>query len=634
MSVSRKKRSRGKFRKSILIYYLTKFAGVIYRTFLAGFFGWLLTSYEALVSGFASSVIVKKLQTVSGYKIFHKARNAKRFVAGAYERSFFLNFLRSISSKLLHTRLASFGIFFFSYGFYLILIQVIREYALPEDHMAMSGIIVGGAYMLFGTLFLFSKKNVAYAVYHSKILGAVLFEFLGLRVMDVAEAANSENKKAWNPPFIFGMIFGLLSIFLDPIVILGAVLLLALFYTIIASPESGIILVCVGLPFLETMHLVALICLIDVSYIFKAICGRRVFRLCLMDATVLAFLLFVVFGGIFTIDGSSFWKMLVFVCFMSAYFVIKNIISSPNLVKRCLYALVISSALVSAYGIYQNYFGEISMKWQDISVFSDIRGRVVSTFDNPNVLGEFLVLIFPITLALLATAKKANERFFLFFSALLSCFCLVFTWSRGAWLACFITTALFLCVSSKYFFTAGILSVPIIGMVAFLRSDSAIIRRITSFGDSSTSYRVNIWKGVLRMTEDIGFFGIGIGEEAFGKVYPIYSLSGIEAAPHSHNLYLQIIVEMGIFALLSFAIFIFIFMLFSFSFSKNAMGRSNKLICMGIFCGAAALLIQGLTDYVWYNYRIFLLFWIVVGLGVAHVYTAKDTEEESDRIYF
>ena len=114
MSVSKKKRSRGKFRNSILIYYLTKFASLIYRTFLAGFFGWILTSYEALVSGFSSSVIVKKLQTVSGYKIFHKARNAKRFAAMAYEKSFFLNLLRSISANLLTARLASVGIFFFS----------------------------------------------------------------------------------------------------------------------------------------------------------------------------------------------------------------------------------------------------------------------------------------------------------------------------------------------------------------------------------------------------------------------------------------------------------------------------------------------------------------------------------------
>lgn len=136
------------------------------------------------------------------------------------------------------------------------------------------------------------------------------------------------------------------------------------------------------------------------------------------------------------------------------------------------------------------------------------------------------------------------------------------------------------------------------------------------------------------MLEDVGPYGIGIGEEAFKKMYPVYSLAGIEAAPHAHNLYLQIAVEMGMFALTVFLVFIFMYAQFSFSFCKSAMSRSNKLICLGIFSGILALLIQGMTDYVWYNYRIFLLFWMIVGLGVAHVCAAKTTEEEMDTIYF
>ena len=632
--MSKKKDSQNSFHNSVLIYYLTKFAGVIYRLFLAGFFGWILTAYEALAAGFSSSVIAKKLRAFSGHKIFHSARNAKRFIALAYERSFFLHILRSTTAKLLISRLASFGIFFFSYGFYLILIQLIKEFGIPGKSMSLSGLIIGGAYMLGGAVGLFSRKNVAYVVYHSKILSAVLFDFLGIRTVDVIEASKTDIKTSWNSPIILGMLFGCISIVVDPMTILFALAIFALFSVVITSPEAGVILMCLGVPFMGTVHLAILLCLTIVSYVFKLICGRRVFRLQLMDFAFMAFMLFVVFGGIFTIDGSSFLKMLVFVCFMSVYFIIKNIISSPYLVKRCLYALVASSMLISAYGIYQNYFSVLSTGWQDVAVFAEIRGRVVSLFDNPNVLGEFLILIFPITLGLMANAKKLNERFLLFVSAVMSCFCLVFTWSRGAWIGCVIATVLFLCVSSKYFFTAGILSLPVVSAFVFLKSDSAVIQRITNFKDSSTAYRLNIWKGVLRMLEDVGFFGLGIGEGAFGKIYPNYAMAGVEEAPHAHNLYLQIVSEMGIFALLFFLVFIFLFAQFSLSFCKNAMSRSNKLICMGIFCGVLAILIQGLTDYVWYNYRIFLLFWIVIGLGVAHVYTSKGTEEESVQIYF
>ena len=36
-------------------------------------------------------------------------------------------------------------------------------------------------------------------------------------------------------------------------------------------------------------------------------------------------------------------------------------------------------------------------------------------------------------------------------------------------------------------------------------------------------------------------------------------------------------------------------------------------------CGILATLVQGLTDYTWYNYRVYLMFWLAAGLSVAFV---------------
>jgi O-antigen ligase len=634
LSVHKKKTSKAIFETSVLIYYLTKFSGFVYRTFLASFFGWLMTSYESFSEGFTSSVFVRKIKSISNHGIFHLARRTKRYTALTYERSFFLNQLRSMSTRLLTAKLNTFGLFFFSYGFYLIIIQLIKKYSDYSGEPLLRELIVGSICVVSGFSMLFSKKSLASAIYESEFLRRFLFDFLGIPIIGLAEAAQSEIKGSFNMPFIFGMLFGFLSIFVEPLLIFFAIVLFALLFVLILSPESGVILTFFALPFMSTIQLSVWICLIFLSYILKLICGRRLFRFHMIDFAAFGFLLFLVSGGIVTVDGSSFVKMLVMVCFMGMYFVIKNIISSPAMVKRCLLALTCSSMVVSIYGIYQNYFGALSTKWQDTEVFFEIKGRVVSVFENPNVLGEFLVLILPITLALMATAKRPYERFFLFASALAGCWCLVFTWSRGAWIGCIIATVLFLCVSSRYFFTAGLLSLPWIGAFICLQNDSLILTRLTTFGDSSTSYRVGIWRGVLRMLKDVGFCGIGIGEGAFEKIYPMYALSGIETAPHAHNLYLQIAVEMGVLALVMFLAFVFLFAQFSFSFCKTAMSRSNKLLCLGIFCGVLALLVQGMTDYVWYNYRVFLLFWMVVGLGVAHVYAAKNTEEEMDNIYF
>ena len=633
MSAPNKKREHGIFQESVLIRYLMKFSGFVYRSFLSGIFGLFMTSYNALERSFLSSWFGQKFKALSKNKIFGFARKTKRYAALTYEKSFFLNQIRSISAQLLAARINAFGFFFFFYGFALLLIQGIR-YSFPELDLSMSEIDVGAVCMIGGFFMLFSKRSLASVIYDSDLLRWILFDCLGFRSIGVAEAAKKEAKSGLTVSLAFVMLFGFLSIFVEPLLIFFVIISFALLSMIFSSPESGVILAFFLLPFLQTKYLCVLVCLILLSYVLKLICGRRAFHFHLIDFAVLTFLLFLLFGGLVTLDGSSFLKMALWLVFMGMYFVIKNIISSPAAVKRCLVALVGSSTVVSVYGIYQNYFGELSAKWQDIGMFPEIRGRVVSLFDNPNVLGEFLILIFPITLALMATAKNSYERFFLFMSSLLNCLCLVFTWSRGAWIGCIVATLLFLCVSSRYFFAAGLLSLPVFGSLAFLKHESAILTRLTTFADSSTSYRVGIWRGVLHMLEDIGMYGVGIGEGAFAKIYPFYALAGIEAAPHAHSLYLQITVELGIFGLIAFLIFVFLYAQFSFSFCKSAMSRSNKLYCLGIFSGILAVLIQGLTDYVWYNYRIFLLFWMVAGLGMAHVYAAKNTEEEMDTIYF
>ena len=87
-------------------------------------------------------------------------------------------------------------------------------------------------------------------------------------------------------------------------------------------------LILFSLPFMSTVQLFIYICLIFISYILKLICGRRLWRFHLIDFSVFGFLAFLVFGGIVSVDGSSLPKMLLMMCFMGMYLVIKIIINS------------------------------------------------------------------------------------------------------------------------------------------------------------------------------------------------------------------------------------------------------------------------------------------------------------------
>ena len=148
---------------------------------------------------------------------------------------------------------------------------------------------------------------------------------------------------------------------------------------------------------------------------------------------------------------------------------------------------------------------------------------------------------------------------------------------------------------------------------------SAILSRLTSIGnlaDTSTAYRVSIWTASVNMLKDIFRSGIGTGSAAFSAVYPAYALGGAAYALHAHNLYLQIFVELGVVGIAVFVLMLFFFFRSVFSCYRTLDDRAQATTILAMGLGVFALLVQGLTDNVWYNYRIVLLFWLLMGLVI------------------
>jgi O-antigen ligase len=290
--------------------------------------------------------------------------------------------------------------------------------------------------------------------------------------------------------------------------------------------------------------------------------------------------------------------------------------------------LVASAGIVAAYGIFQQITGTASSVWLDTEMFSDISGRVVSTFENPNMLGNYLIMIIPICAAFLFSSKSSRGVVSFGIPLMLMLFCLVFTWARGAWLGLIFAAFVFIFIMGRHAVTLTALGIIAIPFLPFVLPDSILNRfmSIGNLGDSSTSYRVYIWRGSLNMARDFFTGGIGVGEGAFREVYPYYSLSGIEAAPHSHNLFLQIMIELGFLGLVLFTFICVFLVLGVFTKIKGTLSVRVKLVAGGCLCGTLAALAQGMTDYIWYNYRVFFIFWALIGLSCAimRLNTEKD----------
>lgn len=278
--------------------------------------------------------------------------------------------------------------------------------------------------------------------------------------------------------------------------------------------------------------------------------------------------------------------------------------------------LVAVGALVACYGILQYKFrwGYQSAAWVDEDMFSSIMFRVSSTLQNPNMLGQYFILMIPLGGAKLLTVKGTWKRLFYLGCCAVMCVCMILTFSRGAWLGLLFAGFLFfVALEPRLLFL-----VPFALLALWRVMPATVVDRFTSIGDMtdrSTSYRVSIWLGTIAMLRD-GYWllGVGPGEGAFNEIYPFYSYHEI-VAPHSHNLFLQMIVDAGIFALLAFLWFLLRYFRTLGHALWTEKDRTSRLLQIAFASGTLGFLVQAMTDYSFYNYRVMFLFWAYAALG-------------------
>jgi len=620
-------------KNSIIVRALSTLAKTIYKAVLQSRIGGILTSHDGAEKKCFDSATGRFF--AGGEKKLDREKRIKHAFASQFEKSVTIALLGRIQNALMRFGLTNYGVFLFSFGFYSIVVFLIEKFAFPTGTENYFDLSVCAAAIPISIFFFASKKSMAQALTSSRIIRAFCFELLGIRVESVERAAADAPERYVGIPFIIGMVLGVLTFFVKPIYIVIFFALLILCAVVFSSPEAGLVITFLALPFAKTLYLAALIILVSLSFMIKFICGRRTLGFRMIDIPVIIFMIMTLSGGIFSTGSGSLERALVYVCFIFGYFLVKTMFRSEKYVKRAMFAVALTSAIVSVIGIMEYFIGSPSAIWQDATLFADIRGRVVSTFDNPNVLGEFLIFAIPISLSLFAASKVVKEKFASLIIAALCMICLVLTWSRGAWIGLIISGVFSLLFIGHNWLAAGTLLLPVT-VTGVMYLSSTVLSRLTSitnFSDSSTSYRIGIWKSTLAMLKDTFFYGIGVGSGAFEAVFPYYALAGITRAEHAHSLYLQIMTETGVFTLLIFLVLVFFIIQKSLSFIKTATILKNKHYAIGILTGIVAFLIMGLTDHVFYNYRICLLFWLIVGLSSAHIATAKESSEENPPLY-
>lgn len=394
-----------------------------------------------------------------------------------------------------------------------------------------------------------------------------------------------------------------------PLALVGAIL-------VIKDLKIGILGVAFLFPFIPTILTIGLVDFILLVFIVNTVVNKPTLKYGPMGIWIVLFGAINLFTAIFSVTPlASIQAALAILSFLALYFVLINTVTDRKFFYLLVLALIISASLQSLYGIYQYQTGisTIQQHWTDAQMFPELNTRVFGTLDNPNILAQYLELIIPLTLGLFWSTPDRLRKVLLLGAASLMIVCLLLTYSRAGWVAFALSVIVFAILRDRRI----LLVAGIAGLLGLYFLPGSIMERAASIGnlsESSNTYRIFIWKASLKMIRDFWYSGVGLGVQAFAKIYNgFYIREGVYAF-HTHNLYLQILVETGILGLTIFLACVYK----AFKFGLNAVVRSvnniDKTIIVAILAGILALLLHGLTENSFYNFKIIFMFWFSISL--------------------
>lgn len=350
------------------------------------------------------------------------------------------------------------------------------------------------------------------------------------------------------------------------------------------------------------------------------------------DKFLLLYFLFVLISvagsSLFLLSLKGFLKTLIYIGFYISF--IHYLKDNRKNLKYILLAMAFSVFVESIVALKQNFLSvsEIS-GWQDMTRLNpeEVMTRVYGTIKpyNPNLFGGYMLSILPSTL-ILVFLPLYNKHYK---TALLGLFCfllgvsaVVMSGCRGAYLGLFMEILLIALLSYKFlkpiYKKVFLLISSFFAFISFmfiLLTTSLRARILSIFamrGDSSNSFRFNVYNSCIDMFKDNWLLGIGVGNQNFREIYGLYMRTGFDALS-AYNIYLETAVESGVFALLAFLAFIITNL---FKAIKLILQRSNiNTIYLSIsVVSLVGMLLHGIVDTVFFRPQIQFVFWMMIGV--------------------
>lgn len=364
---------------------------------------------------------------------------------------------------------------------------------------------------------------------------------------------------------------------------------------------------------ISVVHFITLI--MFTSWLFRMdLEGKVSFTRTPLDYPILAFLALAVISTIFSIyRHDSILELYKIVNYILIYYLVVNKINTREKIKRTAVVIIGVGSLLSIIGLI-HYLGGLTDRSTHF---------LLSTYVNHNHIAGYLELAIPLSIGMLFMLRDKGKKMIMAYCAIIMVVALVLTMSRGGWtgfVGSLLVIGILLAKRGLYSkkLCVGLSFVLIVGFTVTIIGLNPLIERLSTAEEIrkdpyTYGSRMRTWHGTLRMIKDHPFTGTGIG--TFVTSFPGYRLSGMDGLHvYTHNDYLQVVSEMGVFALGIIIWLVFGTLRTGFKTFLRTRSTLKQGISLGATAGIVAIVIHSFVDFNLHIPANAILFTVVVAL--------------------
>ena len=326
----------------------------------------------------------------------------------------------------------------------------------------------------------------------------------------------------------------------------------------------------------------------------------------------------------------------IFVCMQSILFAFLVVLTLQNakFLRNVIWTLLLAGLFMASISVYQYLTGSFGQTFGGFALAeirhiagSELGYRIAGPIGDANFYGQILIVLIPLALERTWREKNFLLRILAGTILLITTLAIVFTFSRGTFLALCVTSAFLLLAfkpSLKHIALAMILVFTLLPFVpqSYYERMSTIKELLPGnrgiHADSAFRGRASEWSAAWLMFTDHPLFGVGFGN--YKNQYQRYSQQvGLDprlSERSAHSLYLQIAAETGIFGLLVFG-FVLFKALRGLKLAKSRFEEAGKLDAANLTSAFTVSLLGYLVAGIFLHTAYPNILWLLLGIAFA-----------------